>query len=44
MLIKYVLGTVKDFASKSPVSMFEREGFVIAGRPSEKYVVMQREV
>jgi len=26
------------------VSLFEREGFVIVGRPSEKYVVMQREV
>src|SRR5262245_54079835 len=24
--------------------LFEREGFVIVGRPSEKYVVMQREV
>jgi hypothetical protein len=26
------------------VSLFEREGFVMVGRPSEKYVVMQREV
>jgi hypothetical protein len=26
------------------VSLFEREGFVIVGRPSEKNVVMQREV
>jgi hypothetical protein len=25
------------------VSLFEREGFIIVGRPSEKYVVMQRE-
>jgi hypothetical protein len=26
------------------VSLFEREGLDIVGRPSEKYVVMQREV
>jgi hypothetical protein len=36
--------TVKYFVSKSPVSLFERERFVIVGRPIEKYVVMRREV
>jgi len=33
-----------NWAHAGTVSLFEREGFVIVGRPSEKYVVMQREV
>src|SRR5215470_10752546 len=31
-------------AHAGTVSLFEREGFRIVGRPSEKYIVMQREV
>jgi len=33
-----------NWAHAGTVSLFEREGFVIVGRPSEKYVVMQCEV
>jgi hypothetical protein len=33
-----------NWAHAGTVSLFERAGFVIVGRPSEKYVVMRREV
>jgi hypothetical protein len=33
-----------NWAHAGAVSLFEREGFVIVGRPSKKYVVMRREV
>jgi hypothetical protein len=33
-----------NWAHAGTVSLFEREGFGIVGRPSKKYVVMQREV
>ena len=33
-----------NWAHAGAVSLFEREGFIIVGRPSGKYVVMQREV
>jgi hypothetical protein len=33
-----------NWANAGTVSLFEREGFVLVGRPSAKYVVMQREV
>jgi GNAT superfamily N-acetyltransferase len=32
-----------NWAHSGTVSLFEREGFAIVSRPSEKYVVMQRE-
>jgi hypothetical protein len=33
-----------NWAHAGTVSLFEREGFAVVGRPSKKYVVMQREV
>jgi hypothetical protein len=33
-----------NWAHAGTVSLFEGEGFAIVGRPSEKYVVVQREV
>jgi ribosomal protein S18 acetylase RimI-like enzyme len=33
-----------NWAHAGTMSLFEREGFVVVRRPSEKYVVMQREV
>jgi hypothetical protein len=41
-----VVGPAEDVeAPQSPpaAELFEREGFIVVGRPSEKYVVMQRE-
>jgi hypothetical protein len=39
-----MLGTVKYFTLKSPVTIFQPTRFVIVSRPSEKYAVMRREV
>jgi hypothetical protein len=33
-----------NWAHAGTVSLFERAGFAVVGRPSEKYLVVQREV